>query len=61
MRAERRRRERLRKKGEAIDEELQHQIAVVEQAIETSEGAQREHYRALRRRLQQVLEMQPEL
>lgn len=56
-RAERRRVERQAAK---LDESLDHQIAVVEQAIEDTMGEQREHYRALLRRLQQVRKLQPE-
>ena len=57
----RRRQDKLLAKGAAIDEELDHQMAVVEQAIETSVGQQREHYRALLRRLRQVRDMQPDI
>ena len=59
--AKRRRHSNIRAKAAKLDEELQHQIAKVEQAIESSRGDEREQYRALLRRLQQVLAMQPEV
>lgn len=54
-------RRRIQKQQAKLDEQLREQIAKVEQAIETSTGAQREHYRALLRRLQQALELEPDI
>ena len=59
--SKRRRQQKILAKVKVIDEELQHQIAVVEKAIETATGKDREHYRALLRRLQQVLDIKPDL
>ena len=57
-RAERR---RIQRQAAKLDEDLDHQIARVEQAIEDHTGEQREHYRALLRRLQQVRKIEPDL
>ena len=51
----------IQKQAAKLDEDLDHQIALVEQAIEDHTGEQREHYRALLRRLQQVRKLQPDI
>ena len=52
-------RRRQQKTLDKMNAEIDKQIADVEQAIDTSSGEQREHYRALLRRLQQVRAMEP--
>ena len=59
--SKRRRQETTLLQGQAIDEEIKRHIAIIEQAIEQSTGAQREHYRALLRRLQRALKLQPDI
>lgn len=59
--SKRRRQEKIRQRCATMDEAIEHEIAKVEQALETCHVDEREQLRALLRRLQQVLAMEPEL